>query len=167
MSDAPPPTPPTPPPGGTTPPPPPGGTTPPPPGGPTPPPPAGDPGYQAQPGYQQPGQQNVAMSPQDQRLWATLIHVGGIFFSFVPALVGYLVLKDRGNFVREHSATALNFQITMLIANIVAGILWVLIIGIFLSIAIWVVTIVFSIIAAVKANQGQPYTYPLSIKFVS
>ena len=27
--------------------------------------------------------------------------------------------------------------------------------------------IVFSIIAAVKANQGQPYTYPLSIKFVS
>ncbi|MFE5671466.1 DUF4870 domain-containing protein [Agromyces sp. NPDC056523] len=162
MSDAPPPTPPTPPPGGTTPPPPGGTTPPPPPGGPTPPPPpAGDPGYQQ--GYQQ----NVAMSPQDQRLWATLIHVGGIFFSFVPALVGYLVLKDRGNFVREHSATALNFQITMLIANIVAGILWVLIIGIFLSIAIWVVTIVFSIIAAVKANQGQPYTYPLTIKFVS
>ena len=27
--------------------------------------------------------------------------------------------------------------------------------------------IVFSIIAAVKANQGQPYTYPLTIKFVS
>ena len=37
----------------------------------------------------------------------------------------------------------------------------------FLTIAIGIVVIVFSIIAAVKANQGQPYTYPLSIKFVS
>ncbi|MGR0320405.1 DUF4870 domain-containing protein [Agromyces sp. ZXT2-3] len=107
------------------------------------------------------------MSPQDQRLWATLIHIGGIFFSFVPALVGYLVLRDRGQFVRDHSATALNFQITMLIANVVAGILWVVVIGIFLSIAVWIVTIVFSIIAAVKANQGEPYVYPVAIKFVS
>lgn len=150
MSDAPPPTPPTPPAGGPPPPPPPGSTPPPPPGAPGPGP-----------------EQNVAMSPQDQRLWATLIHIGGIFFSFVPALVGYLVLRDRGQFVRDHSATALNFQITMLIANVVAGILWVVVIGIFLSIAVWIVTIVFSIIAAVKANQGEPYVYPVAIKFVS
>ena len=33
--------------------------------------------------------------------------------------------------------------------------------------AVWVLNIVFSIIAAVKANQGESYTYPLAIRFVS
>ena len=55
----------------------------------------------------------------------------------------------------------------MAIAYVVGYILWLVVIGIFILIAIGVVVIVFSIIAAVKANQGQPYTYPLSIKFVS
>ena len=122
-----------------------------------PPPPPGNP-------YEQPSQQ---LSPADEKLWATLIHIGGIFFSFIPALIGYLVLKDRGPFIREHTATALNFQITMAIAYVISYILWLVIIGWILTIAIGIVVIVFSIIAAVKANQGQPYTYPLSIKFVS
>ena len=112
----------------------------------------------------QPSQQ---FSPADEKLWATLIHIGGIFFSFIPALIGYLVLKDKGPFVRAHTATALNFQITMAIAYVVGIITTFIVIGIFILIAVAVVTIVFSIIAAVKANQGQPYTYPLSIKFVS
>ncbi|MEF3404957.1 DUF4870 domain-containing protein [Agromyces sp. CCNWLW203] len=114
--------------------------------------------------YQQGGSQ---LNPSDEKLWATLIHIGGIFFSFVPALVGYLILKDKGPFVRAHTATALNFQITMAIAYVVGIITTFIVIGIFILIAVAVVTIVFSIIAAVKANQGQPYTYPLSIKFVS
>ena len=122
-----------------------------------PPPPPGNP-------YEQPSQQ---LSPADEKLWATLIHIGGIFFSFVPALIGYLVLKDKGPFVRAHTATALNFQITMAIAYVVSYILWLILIGWLITIAIGIVVIVFSIIAAVKANQGQPYTYPLSIKFVS
>lgn len=114
--------------------------------------------------YEQPSQQ---LSPADEKLWATLIHIGGIFFSFVPALVGYLILKDKGPFVRAHTATALNFQITMTIALVVGYVLTIIVIGIFIILAVYVVIIVFSIIAAVKANQGQPYTYPMSIKFVS
>ncbi|MGX5695265.1 DUF4870 domain-containing protein [Agromyces soli] len=152
MTDVPtPPTPPTPPPPG-----PPGPPTPPPPGPPVPPPPAGGP-------YQQPQQ----LSPADEKLWAMLVQIGGIFFGFIPALIGYLVLKDKGPFVRAYTATALNFQITMTIAMIIGSILTIIVIGIFIVIAVGIVVIVFSIIAAVKANQGQPYTYPLSIKFVS
>lgn len=114
--------------------------------------------------YEQP---SAALSPSDEKLWATLVHIGGIFFSFLPALIGYLVLKDKGPFVRAHTATALNFQITMTIALIVGSVLTLLIIGIFIIMAVYVLIIVFSIIAAVKANQGEAYTYPLSIKFVS
>lgn len=116
------------------------------------------------------------LSQSDERLWATLIHVGGILIGFISPLIGYLVLKDRSTFVREHSATALNFQITMAIAhlaNIILGTILALVtFGLWLPIqwlialAIWVVTVVFSIIAAMAANKGEPYRYPLSIPFV-
>ena len=123
---------------------------------------------------QSPYEQSPALSPNDEKLWATLVHIGGIFFSFLPALIGYLILKDKGPFVRAHTATALNFQISIAIYGVA---LWILgtvllfvVIGVvfyFALIALWAVNIIFSIMAAVKANQGLPYTYPLSIKFVS
>jgi uncharacterized Tic20 family protein len=106
------------------------------------------------------------LSPSDEKLWATLVHIGGIFFSFLPALIGYVLLKDRGPFIRAHTATALNFQLTMLLASIAGTILVFLIVGIFVLIAIGVLVIVFSILAALAAYRGQAYTYPLSIPFV-
>ncbi|WP_325208557.1 MULTISPECIES: DUF4870 domain-containing protein [unclassified Salinibacterium] len=128
------------------------------------------------PGQYQP---NQPMSPADEKLWATLVHVGGIFFSFIPALVGYLVLKDRGPFVREHTRSALNFQISYTIYAVAATIvLFVVAIPIavftfgigfaivYLAMIIPIAMVVFMIIAAVKANQGFYYRYPLTIEFI-
>jgi uncharacterized Tic20 family protein len=106
------------------------------------------------------------LSPSDEKLWATLVHVLGIFFSVVPALLGYLLLRDRGPFVREHTAAALNFQITMLIAAAIGWVTILILIGFFVVTAVAVLVVVFSIIAAVAANRGQTYKYPLSIEFV-
>ena len=107
------------------------------------------------------------MNPSDEKLWATLINLGGLFFGFLAPLIGYLVLKDRGPFVRSHSATALNFQLTLLIAYVVGSILSIVIIGIFILLAAYILNIVLCIVAAVKANRGEWYRYPLSITFVS
>jgi uncharacterized Tic20 family protein len=106
------------------------------------------------------------MSPADEKLWATLVHVGGIFFGFLPALLGFLIVGNRGPFVRGHTATALNFQLTMIIASVVGGVLTLVFIGIFVIIAVSVLVIIFSIMAALAANRGEAYTYPLSITFV-
>ncbi|MFT4215133.1 MAG: DUF4870 domain-containing protein [Microbacterium sp.] len=107
------------------------------------------------------------MSPADEKMWATLVHVGGIVLGVLSPLVGYLVLRDRGPFVRQHTAAALNFQLTILIADLVGALLVFVGVGVLLIFAISVVALVFSIIAAVKANRGEWYTYPLSIRFVS
>lgn len=106
------------------------------------------------------------MSPSDEKLWATLIHVGGIFFGFLPALIGFLVLGNRGPFVRGHTATALNFQLTMIIAAAVGAITVWLIIGFFIIIAVSIIIVVLSIIAAIAANRGEAYVYPLTIPFI-
>ncbi len=123
----------------------------------TPPPPPQTP-------YNAPAQE---MSPSDQRLWATLTHVGGILFNWLAPLIAYLVLKDRGPFVRAHAATALNFQLTLLIAYIAGYILTFFLIGFLVLLAAAVCAIIFGIIAAITANKGEYYTYPIAIKFVS
>jgi uncharacterized Tic20 family protein len=106
------------------------------------------------------------MSPGDEKLWATLVHIGGIFFGFIPALLGYLLLKDRGPFVRGHTATALNFQLTMVIAAAVGAVTALFGIGIVIIFAVGILILVFSIIAALAANRGEAYLYPLTITFL-
>lgn len=115
---------------------------------------------------QNPYSAQTPLSPADEKTWAILTHIGGIFFSFLPALIVYLVCKDRGPFIRQHSASALNFQLTMLIAALLGSVLIFAVIGIFVVMAVSIVVIVFSIIAAIAANNGQWYRYPLSIEFV-
>ncbi|AZS44997.1 hypothetical protein BWL13_02595 [Microbacterium oleivorans] len=107
------------------------------------------------------------MNPQDEKMWATLTHVSGILFYFLGPLVIYLVLRERGPFIRAHSATALNFQLTVLIAALVCIPLSFFGIGILLLIGVGIYALIIEIVAAVKASQGQWYTAPLSIPFVS
>jgi len=106
------------------------------------------------------------MSPADEKLWATLIHIGGIFFYFLPSLLGYLLLRDRGPFIRGHSATALNFQLTMLIGFAIGGVTSIIGVGFLVLLAVPILVIVFSIVAAMSANRGEAYTYPLAIAFI-
>ena len=106
------------------------------------------------------------LSPSDEKLWSTLIHLGGIFFSIVPALVGHLVLKDRGPFVAAHTKTALNFQLTLLIVYVAGGFLQWLIFPVIAVVAAGIFALVMSIVAAVAANNGQYYRYPLTIEFI-
>jgi uncharacterized protein len=106
------------------------------------------------------------MSPADEKMWATLTHVGGIVFHWLAPLIAYLVLKDRGPFVRWHTRQALNFQLTLLLAYIAGGVLSLVFIGLFVIAAAFILNIVFGIVAAMAANRGEFYKYPIAIEFV-
>lgn len=106
------------------------------------------------------------LSPADEKTWAVLVHLGGIFFSWVAPLIVYLVLKDRGPFVRAHSAAALNFQLTLLIAYVVGAITALFLVGFLIIFAAAILALVFGIMATIAANNGQYYQYPLAIDFV-
>lgn len=106
------------------------------------------------------------LSPSDERMWATLVHVGGIVIGFIAPLLGYLLLKDRSAFVAQNSKNALNFQITVVIGYVIGSVLTIVLIGFLVLLAVWIVSIVFSIVAAVAANRGEVYKYPLTIAFI-
>lgn len=106
------------------------------------------------------------MNPSDEKLWAALVQLGGIFFGIIPALIGFLLLRHRGPFLREHTIAALNWQITLLLAYFVGVVTSVLLVGFLIVAAAGVMQLVYGIIATMRAYNGQLYTYPLAIRFI-
>ena len=109
---------------------------------------------------------------KDELMWSTFAHLGFLaglvipFGNIVAPLVIWLVFKDRSSYVDYHGKEALNFQITVTLAMIASGILILLLIGIFLLIAVVLLALVFSIMGAIKANNGEYYEYPFTIRFI-
>ncbi len=110
---------------------------------------------------------------KDARMWAMFCHLSGLAGLVVPVvgcIVGPLIIwqikKDEHPFVNEQGKEAVNFQISMLIYGIVAGLLIFACVGAFLLPAVAIFDIVFLLIAAVKANNGFHYRYPLCIRFI-
>jgi len=126
----------------------------------------------AQPEYPQP--QPQPLTPPQEKTWATITHAfcgAAMLLSlgtlgFVAALVVYLVYRDRGPFIRAHSANAVNIQLTALIGLVVCGLLFWLIFPLFIYAAIVVGAVVIHAIAAMRANEGQWYDPPFTIRFV-
>lgn len=109
--------------------------------------------------------ETTRLSEQDERNYTSLMNLLGIFFGFIPSLVGYLVWKDQSEFLKRNLSSALNFHITMLIVE-VAGTLILFFLPGLAILAVWVVTLVFSILAFVATREGTDYQYPLTIAFI-
>ncbi|RNL86154.1 DUF4870 domain-containing protein [Halostreptopolyspora alba] len=101
----------------------------------------------------------------DDRTMGLIIHLGGFLLGFLLPLIMYLMKKDESPWIRHHSAQAFNFQVTLLIPYFIVMILTVVTFGIggLLFPLVWVAALVFGILAAIAANKGEWYTYPVSI----
>lgn len=105
--------------------------------------------------------------PSDSRGWAAAAHLVPIIgLGFIAPLIIWLIKKDEDPYVDWHAKEALNFQISYLIAAIVAGISIILIIGIVLLPVVLLVGFIFMIIAGVKAAGGEYWKYPINIRFI-
>ena len=94
----------------------------------------------------------------------------GLFFHFLGHILGPLIvwLLKRGDAaeIDAHGKESLNFQLSMLIYDAIAGILCFVLIGIPLLILLWVLNTVLVIVASIKASDGELYRYPLTIHFI-
>ncbi|MFC1806062.1 DUF4870 domain-containing protein [Planctomycetota bacterium] len=110
----------------------------------------------------------------DERQWAMFCHLAGLASNVMPfgnvigPLVVWLIKKDVYPMVDDQGKEALNFQITMTLAALVCiPFAFLFCTGFFLIMAVHVYSIVMAIVAGVKANSGEPYRYPITIRFVS
>ena len=144
---------------------------PPPAAAPTPPPPR--PPLAPPPRDAPPGANAPQTPPCDQQaaMWA---HIGGIV-GFLPSLIIWLLLKDRGPRTAVEAKEALNWQITFtiiyvaiwIVTTILSSIVWVL--GLFLwlvPLAWWVLNVVWSVQGGLRVNTGGSYRYPINFRLI-
>ena len=103
----------------------------------------------------------------DEKNIATITHLAGTLFSIVPALIVWVLKKEDSEYIAMQAKEALNFQITVLVAQLVAGILVWILIGFLLLPIIWLVNIVLCIIATISASRGESYSYPICLRLIN
>ena len=110
---------------------------------------------------------------KDDRTWGMLAHLSAIvgyfiipFGNIIAPLVIWLVKKDQSWFVDNQGKEALNFQISMTLYAFVSGILMLVLIGFVLIVIVYIIGLVLTIVATIKANEGVLYRYPLTIRFI-
>ena len=132
-----------------------------------------------------------AMPSQDERNMGLLVHLisfSSLLFplgNIIGPLIVWMVKKDQSAFVDVHGKESLNFQITstlIMIAAIILGVFMAIgsgvtdneigIAGSVLALIAFVIAyslfiLIVVIVAALKANNGEYYRYPASIRFIS
>ncbi|MGD8785934.1 MAG: DUF4870 domain-containing protein [Phycisphaerales bacterium] len=112
---------------------------------------------------------------KDARMWAMFCHLGGLagllpisvaIGSVIAPLIIWQIKKQDSPFIDENGKEALNFQISISIYALICIPLFLVCVGPFLLGAVYIFNLVFLLIAAIKANNGESYRYPLTIRFV-
>src|ERR1043165_3574010 len=103
----------------------------------------------------------------NEKIWSMLSHLSMFFgVGFILPLVVYLAMRKESEYVACNAREALNFHISLLIYGLCCIPLIFIVVGIPLLIMLGLGSLVFAIIGAVKASDGQCYRYPLTLRLV-
>ena len=115
-----------------------------------------------------PGSPDKGAPSKDNLTMAMLCHLLGALLGILGALIIWLIKKDDHPFIDDQGKESVNFQLTMLITHVLAGVIAVASCGFlfFLPMITYVVGLVLGIMGAVEANQAKWYRYPFNIRFI-
>jgi uncharacterized protein len=118
-------------------------------------------------------QDNMNETAVNYKQWSVLLHLSGFAMFLFPAfgnilapLVLWILKKEQSPLIDEHGKEVLNFQISMTLYICISIPFVILLIGIPAIIVLGLTQIVCMIIAAIKADEGVLYRYPLTIRFI-
>ena len=102
-----------------------------------------------------------------------LCHATALAGFFVPwaghilgPLIVWLAKRNDSPEIDEYGKESLNFQISMLIYNVIAGVLCLVLIGFVILAILHILNLVLVIIASIQASEGKFYRYPLAIRLI-
>jgi len=107
-----------------------------------------------------------------EKQWALICHLSGLSGYLIPfgnviiPIVIWSMKKEEMPMVDEHGKEVINFQLSMTIWIIISVILVFLLVGILLIVVLALLQVVLVIVGALKADSGQLYRYPLTIRFI-
>ena len=115
----------------------------------------------------------TSTSSRDVRTWNVLCHATALAGFFVPwaghilgPLIVWLANRSDSPEIDEYGKESLNFQISMLIYNVIAGVLCLVLIGFIILAILHILNLVLVIIASIQASEGKFYRYPMTIRLI-
>jgi hypothetical protein len=110
---------------------------------------------------------------EDDRTWGSLSHLAalcGLVIPFGSILAPLIIWRTRGQrapFVGDQALEALNFNISISLAFVVGLALTWLFIGILMISALVIYWIVMTVLATIKAAEGETYRYPVTLRLIT
>ena len=107
----------------------------------------------------------------DEKTWAMICHLSALAY-FIPfgqilgPLIVWVIKKDEYPLVDDQGKEALNFQLSILIYQLITIPLVFIVIGIPILIFLGVMNIVLVVVAGINAGRGVPFKYPLTIQLI-
>ncbi len=114
----------------------------------------------------------MMLQTPEERQMGMFIHLAQlanlVFFpvGVIIPIVLWQTKKQQMPALDAHGKMVVNWMISAVIYGIVSFVLAFVIIGFFLLIALGLLSLIFPIVGAVKANNGELWEYPLTIKFL-
>lgn len=117
--------------------------------------------------------QPPSVSPQSDRVrqWTLILHLSqyaGLLIPFANLIAPIVIWQIKKNEMPEldaHGKAVVNWQISMLIYAVVSAVLMFVLVGFLMLAVLGILFLVFPLIGTIKANNGELWHYPLTIKF--
>jgi uncharacterized protein len=106
------------------------------------------------------------MPKSDERLLAAGIYIISFFTAFLGPLIIWLLKKDDSDYIDYHGREYMNFFISYTVYGIVSGILVILLVGVVMLWIVGILGMVFTIVGAIKAFEGQEYRIPFIFRLL-
>lgn len=109
---------------------------------------------------------------KEERIWALFCHISSFagylipFGNILAPLIIWILKREESELIDDQGKEAFNFQVSVTLYFIMSIILVIFLIGIPLLIGLLFFHVIVTIIAGIRANDGEKYRYPLTIRFV-
>lgn len=88
------------------------------------------------------------------------------FGNIIGPLVIWLMKREESQYIDIHGKEVLNFQISMLIWFTISGVLALVIVGFVIMAVLAILSVIWTIMGAIRASAGEFYRYPITIRFI-
>lgn len=112
--------------------------------------------------------QSVNSFSSDVTNLTMIMHLGQLIPGpgWLVPLILWLVKKDESPAIDAHGKVILNWIISEIIYLLVSGLLVIVVVGAFIGPVVIVLGLIFPIIGALKAKEGELWPYPMSIELL-
>ncbi|WP_318508854.1 DUF4870 domain-containing protein [Bacillus sp. T3] len=106
------------------------------------------------------------MPTNEERTWAAVIYGISFFTVFIGPVVIWLIKRNESEFIDYHGKEYLNFLISYTVYSIVSMVLMLVLVGFILVWLVGVLAFIFTIVAAIKAYEGEDYRIPFVFRLI-